>query len=136
MTPRLISLNPKPTPQNTPQPPKPTPQKTSGQPQPAASTPKLLEKTTFPTKTPKGTRPAKREHGGGELVKNIRTSRPTPRSTQPDRASRPAPSEALQISQPKTPSISAALERRFRNLELGQKNLAEHGRFAPSWREK
>ncbi len=50
MTPQIISLNPKPTPE---------------QPKPAPSTPKLLSKTAFPKKAPEGTRPAKREPGDG-----------------------------------------------------------------------
>ncbi|QUY45923.1 hypothetical protein [Acaryochloris marina] len=40
MNPQIISLNSKPTPQTTPE-----------QPKPAPSTPKLLDKTEFPTKS-------------------------------------------------------------------------------------
>ncbi|MGR3278327.1 hypothetical protein ACSYAD_24850 [Acaryochloris marina NIES-2412] len=117
MTPQIISLNPKPTPQTTPE-----------QPKPAPSTPKLLSKTAVPKKAPEGTRPAKREPGDGELAKNNRTSRPSPRPTRPERTPQPKSSEIPQTSQPRIPSISADLERQFRNLELGQKKLVEQVR--------
>ncbi|MGR3280000.1 hypothetical protein ACSYAD_33640 [Acaryochloris marina NIES-2412] len=114
MTPHIISLNPKPIPQTTPD-----------QPKPAPSIPKLLSKTAFPKKAPEGTRPAKLEPGDGELGENNRTSRPTPRPTRQEYTPQPKSSEIPQTSQPRIPSISADLERRFRNLELGQKNLVE-----------
>ncbi|MGR3278627.1 hypothetical protein ACSYAD_26385 [Acaryochloris marina NIES-2412] len=117
MTPQIISLNPKPIPQTTPD-----------QPKLAPFTPKLLDRTQFPTKTPKGTRPAKREPGDGELGENNRTSRTSPRPARPERTPQPKSSEILQTSQPRIPSISADLERRFRNLELGQKKLVEQVR--------
>ncbi|MGR3279836.1 hypothetical protein ACSYAD_32805, partial [Acaryochloris marina NIES-2412] len=44
------------------------------------------------------------------------------------RTPQPKSSEMPQTSQPRIPSISADLERRFRNLELKQKNLVEQTR--------
>ncbi|MGR3279931.1 hypothetical protein ACSYAD_33285 [Acaryochloris marina NIES-2412] len=114
----MISLNPKPIPQTTPDLPKPN-----------TPTSKLLSKTAFPKKAPEGTRPAKREPGDGELAKNNRTSRSTPRPTRQEYTPQPKFSEIPQTSQPRIPSISADLERRFRNLELGQKKLVEQVRM-------
>ncbi|KAI9129154.1 hypothetical protein [Acaryochloris sp. CCMEE 5410] len=117
MTTPIISLNPKPIPQTTP-----------GQPKPAPSAPKLLSKTAFPKKAPEGTRPAKREPGKGELREIRRSVRQPPRSAKPEYIPKTRSSEAAQTSQPRTPRISAELERRFRNLELSQKNLVEQTR--------
>ena len=117
MTTPIISLNPKPIPQTT-----------SGQPKSVPSPPKLLDKTIFPTTTPKGTRPAKREPGHRELGGIRRSSRRTPRSAKPEYTPKTKSLEAAQTSQPRTPRISADLERRFRNLELSQKNLVEQVR--------
>ena len=105
MTPPIISLNPKPIPQNTP-----------GRPKPAPSAPKLLSKTAFPKKAPQGTRPAKREPRHGELGENRQSSRRTPRSAKPDSTPKIKSSETAQTSQPRTPRVSAELERRFKNL--------------------
>ncbi|KAI9129523.1 hypothetical protein [Acaryochloris sp. CCMEE 5410] len=114
MTSPIISLNPKPIPQTTP-----------GQPKPAPSTPKLLSKTTFPKRAPEGTRSAEQEPRHRELGGIRRSVRRTPRSAKPEYTPKTKSSEAAQASQPRTPRISAELERRFRNLELGQKNLVE-----------
>ncbi|WP_315876759.1 hypothetical protein [Acaryochloris sp. 'Moss Beach'] len=106
----------------------PPPRPPQKNPSPSLPPPKFLSKIASPKKAPEGTRPAKREAGQGELVKNNRTSRPTSRSTQPERTPQPKFSEITQTRQPRIPSISADLERRFRNLELGQKKLVEQTR--------
>ncbi|KAI9129771.1 hypothetical protein [Acaryochloris sp. CCMEE 5410] len=117
MTSPIISLNPKPSPQTTPDQPKSVP-----------SAPKLLDKTAFPKKAPQGTRPPKREPEHGELGGIRRSSRRSPRTIKPEYTPKTRSSEIPQTSQPRTPRISADLERRFRNLELRQKNLVEQAR--------
>ncbi|WP_299485887.1 hypothetical protein [Acaryochloris sp. IP29b_bin.137] len=117
MTNPIISFNPKPVPKAIPQSPKSAP-----------SSPKLIAKTAFPKKAPEGTRPPKREQGHGELGVSRRRSRRTSRSTKPESRPQTKSSEVTPASRPRTPRESAELERRFRNLELGQKNLVEQFR--------
>lgn len=117
MTPPIVALNPKPVPKTIPQPPKSVP-----------SAPKLVSRTAFPKKTPEGTRPAKLEQGHGELGGIRRSVRQTPRSAEPEFNPKTKFSETLQTSQPRPPRVSAELERRFKNLELKQKNLVEQTR--------
>ena len=117
MTPPIVSLNPKPVPKAIPQPPKSAP-----------STPKLVSKTVFPKKAPEGTRPPKRELVRGELGGIRRSSKRTSQTTRTKQVPQSVSSEPLQISQPKPPKESAGLERRFRNLELRQKDLVEQAK--------
>ncbi|ABW33070.1 hypothetical protein [Acaryochloris marina] len=117
MTPPIVALNPEPVPKTIPQPPKSVP-----------SAPKLVSRTAFPKKTPEGTRPAKREQGHEELRGIRRSSRRPSQSTKPEFTPKTRSSEAPQVNQLRTPRVSAELERRFRNLELKQKNLVEQTR--------
>ena len=110
-------LTPEYVPKDIPQPHKPT-----------LSTPKLPEKTAFPKKAPVGTRPPKRKPGHGELGGIRRSSRRTSQTTRTKQVPQSASSEAPQVNQPRTPRVSAELERRFRNLELRQKNWVEQVR--------
>jgi|GEM_PF-3375704 len=117
MEPPIVSLNPKPIPQTT-----------SKQTESATPTQKLLDKTEFPKKTPRGTRSTKRKSGYWELKGDDRKLRSASRSTKPDRTSRSAPSEIPKVSQPRTSKISAELERRFRELEKSQKDSIQQAR--------
>ena len=117
MKPPIISLTPKPIPHNPPD-----------QPKPAPSAPKLLSKTSFPKRAPEGTRPPKQEPEHRELGGIRRSVRRTTRSAKPEYTPKTRSSEVLQTNQPITPRISVELERRFRNLELSQKNLVEQVR--------
>ncbi|ABW31555.1 hypothetical protein [Acaryochloris marina] len=117
MTPPIVALNPKPVPKTIPQLPKSVP-----------SAPKLVSRTAFPKKTPEGTRPAKLEQGHEELGGLRRSFRRPSQSTKPEFTPKTRSSEAPQVNQPRTPRVSAELERRFRNLELKQKNLVEQTR--------
>ncbi|KAI9130184.1 hypothetical protein [Acaryochloris sp. CCMEE 5410] len=110
----IVALKPKPIPQTIPQPPKSV-----------VSTPKLIAKTAFPKKAPEGTRPPKREPGHGELEERRRSVRRTTRPTKPESRPQTISPEVPPASRPQTPRISAELERRFRNLELSQKDLFE-----------
>ncbi|ABW32375.1 hypothetical protein [Acaryochloris marina] len=114
MTPPIVALNPKPIPQTIPQLPKSVP-----------SSLKLVSRTAFPKETPEGTRPPKREQGYGELGGIRRSSRRASQTTRLKKVPHSTSSETLQVNQPRTSRESAELERRFRNLELRQKNLVE-----------
>ena len=126
MTPHIISPNPKPIPQTAP-----------GQPKPAPSAPKLLSKTAFPKRAPEGTRPPKREPRHGELGGIRRSSRCPSRSTKPEYTPQTRSSEAPQVNQPRTPRVSAELERRFRNLEIWWSRPGHEGSWSiwllPRW---
>ncbi|KAI9129571.1 hypothetical protein [Acaryochloris sp. CCMEE 5410] len=110
----IIALKPKRVP--------PVPKQQSESTSPA---PKLIDKTEFPTKTPRGTWPPKRERGQGELSGKQRSVRRTTRLVEPDYSPQPKSLEALQTRKPRIPRVSAEMERRFRALELSQKNLLQ-----------
>ncbi|KAI9129060.1 hypothetical protein [Acaryochloris sp. CCMEE 5410] len=95
---------------------------------PTVTTPKLLAKTAFPNKAPQGTRPPKREPGHGELGEGRRSSGRTTRPTKPETIPQTISPEVSPASRPRTPRVSEELERRFRNLELSQKDLVEQVR--------
>ncbi|WP_299489473.1 hypothetical protein [Acaryochloris sp. IP29b_bin.137] len=114
MTTPIVALNPKPV-------PKPNPQQLK----PSSFTHKLSDKTTLPKRAPRGTRLPKRESGYGELGGNRYRSRRTTRPIQPDFSPQPKSPEVTPASRPRTPRVLAELERRFKNLELRQKNLVE-----------
>ncbi len=113
----IVALNSKPIPKATPE-----------QPKSPASTPKLVSKTAFPQKALESTRPPKREPGHGEVGGSRRSSRRTTRPSKPESRLQTKSSEVAPASRPRTPRVSEELERRFRNLELGQKNLVEQTR--------
>lgn len=96
----IVALKPKPIPLDTKQQSKSTP-----------PPPKLIDKTAFPKKVPRGTRPEKRKSSYRKPTNKF--------------AFHPAPIELPKASLPQLPRVSVELERQFRELELSQKDLVQ-----------
>lgn len=78
---------------------------------PTPPAPKGIDKTAFPKKTPRGTRPANRKLGR--------------RKPSNKRTYRSASIEVSPVNHPRPPRVSADLERRFQVLERSQRNLVQ-----------